>query len=447
MAERERLKAQERAKLVVPHGTNHHQVLMADAVHAFAVEAGLVGDNHAGLQGLGVEVLAHILRAFVRRKEEAHAVAGTVTKVALGPPERFAGQGVYLASGRSAREQGHGQADVPLQYQRVVFPLQRRAGAEGYRAGDVRGAKQVLPAGVYQIQAVRFQESRPRMRRDIVRKGCGRPVSRYGFKTVFPVTGHLRAEPAQFQGSLPLIHGADMARNPVQELLHDKAILQMRFPHALYLDRVLHGLPERNRRGNLPHFRQQVSVLNGIPERVIHLRRVQTDAVYPVQPKSCQIEVDIIVIPNGNTIGLQFFETGGGLRIRVLESILAHIPENIVQGNEKIRDNNGSVLDVLSPHVEKPRNLIQSRNEDGIGPLKHQPLAKASQASFAALPHQVLTQRDDGRDRDGGAVGPQRRQDIRHRDNPGRWHRLLQRIHRLNALAQAVHGNDRFVQP
>ena len=59
---------------------------MPYAVHALAIDAGLVGANHAGEERLRVEVLADVLRPLVNVEVEAHAVAGAVAEVAAGFP-------------------------------------------------------------------------------------------------------------------------------------------------------------------------------------------------------------------------------------------------------------------------------------------------------------------------------------------------------------------------
>ena len=67
-------------------GLGHqHQVLDADAVGAFLVVAGLVGDDHAGLQH-GHAALGDALRALVHGQVAADAVAGAVVEVERPPP-------------------------------------------------------------------------------------------------------------------------------------------------------------------------------------------------------------------------------------------------------------------------------------------------------------------------------------------------------------------------
>ena len=86
MAQGEGLETQPGAKFVIPGRTDQEHVLVPDSVHALAVDAGLVGKDHTGLQGDTVEILPQFLRTFVIVEEEAHAVTGSVAEVALGLP-------------------------------------------------------------------------------------------------------------------------------------------------------------------------------------------------------------------------------------------------------------------------------------------------------------------------------------------------------------------------
>ena len=102
-------------------------------------------------------------------KEIAYAVAGPVAEVAARPPKRLTRQGVYLAAGGASWEYCHGKADMPFQYQRIILNLKRRARPKGYCTRDIRGSKEVLPAGIHKVQSAGFKKGRSFRRGYVVR--------------------------------------------------------------------------------------------------------------------------------------------------------------------------------------------------------------------------------------------------------------------------------------
>ena len=92
------------AEIVRSVFAHEDHVFVPDAVHAFAVEARFDGVDDARDIGIGIEVLAEFLRAFMDIEEEADAVAGAVAEVALGLPEGVAGQDVQVAAAGAHRE-------------------------------------------------------------------------------------------------------------------------------------------------------------------------------------------------------------------------------------------------------------------------------------------------------------------------------------------------------
>ena len=97
MAEGEGLERPPGAEFIAAGVDAEQQVLVADAVPAFAVDARLVGSYHSGKQRRGVEVLPDVLGAFVDSEEISYAVAGAVAEIAVAAPERLAREGVDLA--------------------------------------------------------------------------------------------------------------------------------------------------------------------------------------------------------------------------------------------------------------------------------------------------------------------------------------------------------------
>ena len=143
-------------------------------------------------------------------KEIAYAVAGPVAEVAARPPKRLTRQGVYLAAGGASWEYCHGKADMPFQYQRIILNLKRRARPKGYCTRDIRGSKEVLPAGIHKVQSAGFNKGGAFYRRDIMRQGRAFSIGRYCLKAVPAVAGNLSPQPAQFTGGLPLRYAAGM---------------------------------------------------------------------------------------------------------------------------------------------------------------------------------------------------------------------------------------------
>ena len=378
-------------------------------------------------------------------QEKAHAVARSMPEVAFVPPQRFTRQDIQVRPAGAFGKHGHGQVDMPFEHQRIVFPLQRGAGAQGHGTRNVRSTKQVLSAGVAQVQAAGFQQGRPFPRGGIVRQGRRRAIGRYGLETVSPVPGDLRPEAAQVAGGFPLVHGADMLLYPVKEPLHHQAVFQMGLPHAFYLHGILHGLAKRNGRRAFHHLRQLVAVVNGIAERQIEAGRVHADAVYAVFPQGGQGEVYVGIVTDGDAVRREFVKGIGRIRIRLCVDFLADEPGDIVQGYQQIGNDQRIIGDVRAAYVQQPGNLVQGGEENGIGPLLYQPLAQPLDAGLPAFTGEVLPQRNDGRARNGRPVFPQGAQKVRHRDDDGRWHLLLQLLHGADTLAKSVHGDEGFV--
>ena len=224
---------------------------MPHSVLALAVEAGFVGCYHSGEQGLAVEVLPDLVRAFVNSKEEAYAVAGAVAKVALGLPERAASNGVQLAPGRALGEDASGQVDVSAQDKGVVLHLQICARAHRDGAGDVCGSKEVLAAGVVEVQAVRLYDRGVLLRGYVVREGSAGAVGRYGGKAFALEAVYLRAKGALLYAGVPFgdaLAALDGLLKPEQEAFHCQSVIEVRQAHPLNLGGVLHGLAERHGR-------------------------------------------------------------------------------------------------------------------------------------------------------------------------------------------------------
>ena len=98
-------------------GGDELEVLDANAVVAFLVVAGLVGDDHPRLQGDGVRLLGDAVRTFVDAEINADAVAGAVVVIETSHPHRQAREGVEGRSGGADREAYGGEGEVAFQDQ------------------------------------------------------------------------------------------------------------------------------------------------------------------------------------------------------------------------------------------------------------------------------------------------------------------------------------------
>ena len=143
------LKAQELAVLVLHPRAAQQLVLDADAHLALFVDAGLVGDDHAGFEHRVVGD-AQVLGAFVYAAHKAHAVAGTAAVVDAVGPHRGAGDHVQVAAGAGVQELELGHVDVALEHVGVIGALVVSQFTQGVGAGDVGGAVQILAAAVHQ---------------------------------------------------------------------------------------------------------------------------------------------------------------------------------------------------------------------------------------------------------------------------------------------------------
>ena len=114
--ERHGLEAEEAAELGGEGVYAEHEVLAADTVAVGAVEAGLVGGEHAGAQRGGHVVEAYALRTFVNVEEVAYAVAGAVEVAQALFPEELARESVELGAARSFGEYGRAEGYVCLLY-------------------------------------------------------------------------------------------------------------------------------------------------------------------------------------------------------------------------------------------------------------------------------------------------------------------------------------------
>ena len=98
--------------------------------------------------------------------------------------------------------------------------------------------------------------------------------------------------------------------------------------------------------------------------------------------------------------------------------------------------------------IQQPDDLVQGGEEDGIDLLPHHPEAEPMELGLARLACQVLSQGDDRRRRDRGAVRPQRREHVGYRnDADSAAERGLQARYGGRRLAQPVHRHDRLFEP
>ena len=125
----------------------------------------------------------------------------------------------------------------------------------------------------------------------------------------------------------------------------------------------------------------------------------------------------LVVIANSHLVGDKLVETGLRFLVNVDIPVLADEPVDLVHGDEQIRNHHGIVPE----------------------PVK---------ARLPGLARQVLAQSNDRCRRNRGAVLPQRRQQVRHGgDGHSPVEGRLETVDGRHRLAQAVHGDDRVLEP
>ena len=278
-----------------------------------------------------------------------------------------------------------------------------------------------------------------------MRQRGGRTVGRYGLETLSPEAGDPGAERMQVLGRLPLVHLTGTAGEPVEELHHHQTVFQMGFPHAGNLRLVLDSLLGRYRAGSLQGEGNPLSGIHRLAQRDVGGGGVQAKDVHPGLLQRFQGKMDVGIIPDLDAVGLQLLEGILRVGVRLGKSIFPNKPLGVFQRNQQIRNDHGVIFHVRPADVQHPGNIVQGRQEDGIGLLHYQPLAQPGKLGLPRAAHQVFSQRDDGRGGHGGAVFPQAAQQIRHREYNGAGHRLPQLSDRIHRLAQAVDGNARFI--
>ena len=173
-AERQALKLQVFSVFGLTVGDTEEFVFNADAVAVINVNAGFVGRHHAGRKSRAQRLIvrdghAESIRPFMYVKAEADAVAGPVAVVDVVFPHRSPGQNIQLAAGDPFGEHGRSKADVAPEHGSVVVAFRIGERSHGHGARDVRGAFQVLSAGVHEEEAALFQHVELFGSRSIVR--------------------------------------------------------------------------------------------------------------------------------------------------------------------------------------------------------------------------------------------------------------------------------------
>ena len=179
----QRLKAQKGAVLVIGLVDAHQLVLDADAHKVGLVDAGLLGDHHAGAHPGGVAAVQG-MGALVHIAHKADAVAGAAAVVDEVAPQGLPGDGVDHLTLAVIQPDGPGKVDVALQGPCVeaLFVLGQLTQRIG--AGDVGGAVHVGGTAVHQQKALLFQHSVIFRGGVVVHHGCIAAVGRNGAKAL-----------------------------------------------------------------------------------------------------------------------------------------------------------------------------------------------------------------------------------------------------------------------
>ena len=154
MTQGQGLETEPAAEIILTCIHTEDQVLMAHTMPSFAVDSRLVGSDHSREKSLFVEILPDVLRSFVDIQVETYSVSGPMTEITLRIPQRGPCKGIQLTTRSPFRKYCLCQGDVALEHQGIVFLLKRGTGTEGNRTGYVGGTKQVLSAGIAEVEAV-----------------------------------------------------------------------------------------------------------------------------------------------------------------------------------------------------------------------------------------------------------------------------------------------------
>ena len=229
-------------------------------------------------------------------------MACAMGEVGTGLPERDTGQGIEIAAARAFRKTRRADRNHALQGQREEALLLVRHLADGECAGDVGGAVYILRARIDQEHlgrpdlSVAFRRHAVMHDRSILagpRNGVERDILEWVLHALADRGAH----------GLELLRRRDLRQaamrllvEPVEELDHGHAILQMGGSRAIELDHVLHGASELCRIIALDHL--ATAVANHAGECVWREIGIDEDAGtiagHPFQPLGQDGRIDLL---------------------------------------------------------------------------------------------------------------------------------------------------------
>ena len=219
---------------------HEQKIFDADAEVALLVEAGLVGEDHARFERRAIG-LVDAGRALVHREIAPDAVPGAVIVVEPRHPQRMARQHVDLRSAGALRKADARHADHALEHAREAVLHLRRRFADDDRAGDIRRAVEILPAGIDEENLVLLDRQvrgiiDAVMRDRRMRPGAGNRIERQ----ILQLAAR-RAELRELRRrrEFRLLALGRGHFEPAQEAHHGNTVAPMGEPRALLLDGVL----------------------------------------------------------------------------------------------------------------------------------------------------------------------------------------------------------------
>ena len=240
------------------------------------------------------------------------------------------------------------------------------------------------------------------MRSDVVWQSGGRAVGGYGFEAVSLIAGDLGAELPELDSGVPFGDGVvilDAAIQPVEEVHHRQAVLQMAIPHSSYLNGIFHRLPSLHRGGCLHQARRP----DEGTQMVVQFRRRDASVNF------AHGNLYLLIITEEDAVLAQLCE--GFLRTCILHILFQHEPFRSLRTHQQEGNHQRIVFYVGRPHVERPGDVIQGTQQHIIHAFLRYPVPQAAEALHAAF---AGIHGENGSLRNARAVGPDGIQQVRH---------------------------------
>mmetsp|Transcript_129079 Transcript_129079/g.287676 ORF Transcript_129079/g.287676 Transcript_129079/m.287676 type:complete len:365 (-) Transcript_129079:507-1601(-) len=232
---------------------HHQEILDPNSEFTVGIVAGLVADDHTGLQWcLVIVALGNALRPLVNMERSADAVPGAMAVIQTSFPERPPCKSVHNKTRSSFRKHRGGESDVALEHSCKALLFVRGRGAEVHSAGHIRCAIFVLGTRVQKKERSRAQHRRGGGLGPVVYHRTVGPVASYGIEGVVDVPLLPCTLPCDLHIHIDLCdtcatthQGLELHQSPRQ----GRRIAAVRRAHACKFCCVLESLGRGHRRG------------------------------------------------------------------------------------------------------------------------------------------------------------------------------------------------------